>query len=79
MFRSGDEPSARPIDSATAGYNLEWSPDRRNLMFGGTVRGRSGTFLLSALGGEPKWLTSGVAYKAIGTQLDIRITVGRSS
>ena len=49
------------LDSATAGYNLEWSPDRRNLMFSGTVRGRSGTYLLSALGGEPRWLTSGVA------------------
>jgi hypothetical protein len=49
------------LDSATAGYNLEWSPDRRNLMFGGTVHGRQGTFLLSALGGEPRWLTSGVA------------------
>jgi Protein kinase domain/WD40-like Beta Propeller Repeat len=49
------------LDSATAGYGLEWSPDRRNLMYSGTVRGRSGTFLLSALGGEPRWLTSGVA------------------
>jgi hypothetical protein len=49
------------LDSATAGYGLEWSPDRRNLTFSGTVRGRSGTFLLSALGGEPKFLTSGVA------------------
>ena len=49
------------LDSATAGYGLEWSPDRRNLMFRGTVRGRSGTYLLSALGGEPRWLTSGVA------------------
>jgi len=49
------------LDSATAGYNLEWSPDRRNLMFSGTVRGRSGTYLLSALGGAPRWLTSGVA------------------
>ena len=49
------------LDSATAAYVLEWSPDRRNLMFGGTVAGRSGTFLLSALGGEPRWLTPGVA------------------
>ena len=30
------------LDSATAGYGLEWSPDRRNLMFAGTVRGRVG-------------------------------------
>ena len=25
------------LDGATAGYNLEWSPDRRNLMFSGTI------------------------------------------
>ena len=49
------------LDGATAGYSLEWSPDRRNLVFAGTVRGRAGSFLLSALGGEPRWLTSGVA------------------
>jgi len=49
------------LDGATAGYGLEWSPDRRNLLFAGTVRGRSGAFLLSALGGQPRWLTNGVA------------------
>ena len=49
------------LEGATAGYGLEWSPDRRNLMFAGTVKGRAGTFLLSALGGEPRWLTGGVA------------------
>ena len=49
------------LEGATAGYGLEWSPDRRNLMFFGTVRGRAGAFLLSALGGDPRWLTGGVA------------------
>ncbi|HET9800032.1 MAG TPA: hypothetical protein VFP90_18690, partial [Gemmatimonadaceae bacterium] len=49
------------LDGATAAYGLEWSPDRRNLLFPGTVGGRGGTFLLSALGGEPRWLTPGVA------------------
>ncbi|MBK5189725.1 MAG: PD40 domain-containing protein, partial [Gemmatimonadaceae bacterium] len=49
------------LDGATAAYYLEWSPDRRNLMFNGTVGGRIGTFLLSALGGTPRYLTSGVA------------------
>jgi tRNA A-37 threonylcarbamoyl transferase component Bud32 len=49
------------LDGATAAYGLEWSPDRRNLMLAGTVGGRGGTFLLSTLGGEPHWLTSGVA------------------
>ncbi len=49
------------LDGATAVYSLEWSPDRRNLMFTGTIGGRSGAFLLSALGGEPKFLRSGPA------------------
>ncbi|HEV7704815.1 MAG TPA: protein kinase [Gemmatimonadaceae bacterium] len=49
------------LEGATAAYYLEWSPDRRNLMFNGTINGRIGTYLLSALGGAPRWLTSGVA------------------
>ena len=40
---------------------LEWSPDRRNLIFNGTFNGQIGTYLLSALGGTPRFLTSGVA------------------
>ena len=49
------------LEGATAGYYLEWSPDRRNLIFNGTVNSRIGTYLISALGGPPRWLTSGVA------------------
>jgi len=49
------------LEGATAGYGLEWSPDRRNLVFAGTIRGRAGSFLLSALGGEARFLTGGVA------------------
>jgi hypothetical protein len=49
------------LEGATAAYYLEWSPDRRNLMYNGTFNGRIGTFLLSALGGTPRFLTSGVA------------------
>jgi hypothetical protein len=49
------------LEGATAGYGLEWSPDRRNLVFAGTVGGRGGSFLLSALGGPPRFLTQGVA------------------
>jgi hypothetical protein len=49
------------LENATAFYNLEWSPDRRNLDFNGSVGGRTGTFLVSALGGEPRFLTPGIA------------------
>ena len=49
------------LDKATAAYGLEWSPDRRNLLFNGTVDGRFGNFLVSALGGPPRFLTTGAA------------------
>jgi hypothetical protein len=49
------------LDGATAAYYLGWSPDRRNLLFNGTVDSRYGTYMLSALGGTPRFLTSGVA------------------
>jgi hypothetical protein len=49
------------LEGATAAYYLEWSPDRRNLVFNGTIDNRIGTFLLSALGGTPRFLTGGVA------------------
>ena len=49
------------LDGATAAYGLQWSPDRRNLLFNGTVGGRFGTFLISALGGPPRFLTPGAA------------------
>ena len=49
------------LDKATAAYGLQWSPDRRNLLFNGTVDGRYGTFLVSALGGPPRFLTIGAA------------------
>ena len=38
-----------------------WSPDRRNLLLGGTVGGRSGLYLVSALGGTPRLLPTGAA------------------
>jgi len=49
------------FSGATAVYYLEWSPDRRNLVLEGTVNERPGTYLLSALGGDPRFLTPGVA------------------
>jgi serine/threonine-protein kinase len=49
------------LQGATATYTLEWSPDRRNLIYTGTIGGRTGAFLVSALGGEPRFLTGSVA------------------
>ncbi len=49
------------LEGATAAFGLEWSPDRRNIGFAGTINGRAGAYLLSALGGAPRFLTGGVA------------------
>jgi hypothetical protein len=49
------------LQGAATVYGLEWSPDRRNLIFTGTVASRTGAYLVSALGGEPKFLTGSVA------------------
>jgi tRNA A-37 threonylcarbamoyl transferase component Bud32 len=57
----GSTTTRRVLEGATAAYSLEWSPDRRNLAMNGTVAGRFGTFLVSALGGPPRFLTAGSA------------------
>ncbi len=57
----GSTTTRRVLEGATAAYGLEWSPDRRNLLMNGTVGGRYGSFVVSALGGPPRLLTSGAA------------------
>ena len=49
------------LDGATNVFGIEWSPDRRNLIVAGAIEGRAGEFLLSALGGPPRFLTTGAA------------------
>jgi hypothetical protein len=57
----GGTATHRVLEGATAAYGLEWSPDRRNLIFYGTIARRFGVYLLSALGGPPRYLSSGAA------------------
>lgn len=57
----GGTTTHRILDGASAAYGLEWSPDRRNLLLLATLNGRWGMYLLSALGGTPRFLTSGAA------------------
>jgi len=57
----GSTTTRRVLEGATAAYGLEWSPDRRNLLMNGTIGRRYGTYLVSALGGTPRYLTSGAA------------------
>jgi hypothetical protein len=49
------------LENAGDVYGLEWSPDRRNLIFTGTIGPRTGAYLVSALGAEPRFLTGSVA------------------
>lgn len=57
----GGNVARRVLDSATAVYDLRWSPDRRNLMVIATIGGRFGSYLVSALGGAARFLTGGAA------------------
>ena len=57
----GNTTTRRVLEGATAAYGLAWSPDRRNLIASGTIASRYGSFLVSALGGPPRFLTSGAA------------------
>jgi Tol biopolymer transport system component len=52
----GGTATHRVLDGATAASGLEWSPDRRNLIFVGTINRRWGFYLVSALGGPPRYL-----------------------
>ncbi len=66
----GGSATRRLLDGATAIYGMEWSPDRRNLLFGGTVAGRYGVYLISALGGKPQYITpQGATFFAGGDSL----------
>ena len=57
----GSTTTRRVLEGASSAYGLEWSPDRRNLMMNGTIGGRFGSYVVSALGGTPRYLTSGAA------------------
>ena len=57
----GGTATHRILEGASAAYGLEWSPDRRNLIFLGTWKGRWGYYLVSGLGGPPRYLSSGAA------------------
>ena len=54
----GGTATHRVLEGATSSYGLEWSPDRRNLIFYGTYKNRFGAYLVSALGEAPRYLTS---------------------
>jgi tRNA A-37 threonylcarbamoyl transferase component Bud32 len=70
----------RVLDGATAAYSLKWSPDRRNLLFEGSIAHRYGTYLFPTLGGAPRYLTSsGADFWAGGDSLLVAPPFGPDS
>ena len=57
-LENADGSAARRIlaDTATI-YQIAWSPDQRNLIVGASVSGRSGSYLVSTVGGPARYLT----------------------
>src|SRR5262245_27763850 len=44
------------VEGATALYSIRWSPDRRFLIFVGTMGSRFGQYIVPTLGGSPRYL-----------------------
>ncbi len=55
----GGTTTRRVLAGAASAYFVEWSPDRRNLLVTGTMSGRWGTWLVSLVGGAPRWVGTG--------------------
>ena len=54
----GGTATRRLFDGATAIYDVFWSPDRRHLIFAGSVGNRFGSWLLSTIGAPPRHLST---------------------
>lgn len=58
----GGAETQRPLRGASfVGRAIRWSTDRRNLIVEATIDGRSGAYLLPALGGAPHFITPFIA------------------
>jgi hypothetical protein len=72
----GGTVSRRILENATALYRAEISPDRRNVVMYGSINGVFGSWLISLVGGAPRFLIPGVAsfYAGGDSLLMTRIT-----
>ena len=57
----GGTVSRRVLDGATAIYRAELSPDRRHILALGSINGVYGSWLVSLVGGPPRFILSGMA------------------
>ena len=55
----GGGASRRIVEGATTLYRISWSPDRRFLVFHGTIAGRFGAYIVPTLGGTPRLVVAG--------------------
>jgi hypothetical protein len=61
-LKDTDGPASRRIlDGATAIYRPEISPDRRNVLMFGSIKGVFGSWIISLLGGPPRFVHPGIA------------------
>ena len=66
----GSPATRRVLEGATSASGIEWAGDRRNLLIVGTVNGRYGGFLVSALGGAARFVSAvGSTFYAGGDSL----------
>ena len=54
----GSSVTRRILEGAAAAQGIEWAGDRRNLLIAVSVGGRFGGYLISALGGPPRFVSS---------------------
>jgi serine/threonine protein kinase len=67
---AGGTETRRLLDGATAIYGTEISPDRRNLLFLGSMNEKFGTYLVSLVNGTPRFIsTSSATFYAGGDSL----------
>ena len=57
----GARATHRVLDGATAGSGIQWSMDRRFLLVHASIGGRLGSYVVSALGGSPRYVSPGEA------------------
>ncbi len=65
----GETVSRRLFDGASAIYRVDISPDRRNLIFNGTHNRKLGSFIVSMVGGVPRYVSYFANFYAGGDSL----------
>jgi len=65
----GARATHRVLDGVTAAYGMQWSMDRRYLLVNASIGGRYGSYLVSALGGNPRYAPPDASFLGSGDSL----------